>query len=147
MLPGSWFYDARSRNIPIRLDSSKEKGALLVENAANIRYSVLNGESADVPEDIVADCSLCFPCNGYRCTPKEDIFSVDETVMQCSMQICVYRSAHVINNQVPRGRPPLFHKPYLYTCGGSKPTFRCMKDRRLTILCGEQWIKFVLCLG
>ena len=56
-------------------------------NAANVgrRRSVfINGESADVPEDIVK-CSglvaaLPAVCNGY--TPKV-IFSVDDTVMHC----------------------------------------------------------------
>ena len=59
-----------------------------------IRCSVLNGESADVPEDIVVDSGLvaALPavCNGY--TPKA-IFSVDDTVMHCRR--CVFRRAHV----------------------------------------------------
>ena len=37
------------------------KRHIVVGNAANVRCSVLNGDSADVPEDIVADWSLRFP--------------------------------------------------------------------------------------
>ena len=46
---------------------------------------MLNGESVDVPEDIVADWSLRFPRSATATgthTPKA-IFSVDDTVKDC----------------------------------------------------------------
>ena len=63
----------------------------VVGNAANVCCSVLNGESADVPDGIVVDWSLRFP----RYTPKA-MFSVDDAVMHCRMWIRVFRGVHVI---------------------------------------------------
>ena len=64
-------------------------------NAANVglHRSVLNGESADVPEDIVVDWSLRYPRSALA-TGTPHTFSVDDTVMHC--RICVFRSANVI---------------------------------------------------
>ena len=79
-------------------------------DVANVKCSVLNGKSADVPEDIVEDWSLRFPrsATATRYTLKA-IFRVDDTVTHCCMWIHVFRSAHVINSQVPRGRPSLLY--------------------------------------
>ena len=61
-------------------------------NAANvgIRCSVLNGESADVPEDIVVDWSLRYP-RSATATPRKP-FSV-WTILLC---IAEFPRAHVI---------------------------------------------------
>ena len=70
---------------------------LVLANAANVSCSLLNGESADVPEDICSGLVAAFRavCNGYRYTPKA-IFSMDDTVMHCRVWIRVLRSARYI---------------------------------------------------
>ena len=45
---------------------------------------MLNGESADVPEDIVADWSVRFPRSAPATgTPEKAMLSVHDTVMHC----------------------------------------------------------------
>ena len=84
-------------------------GSWLFGNAANECCSVLNGESADVPEDIVhSGLVAAFPavCNGYRYTPKA-IFSVDDT--EC-IAVCGYvcPGVHMLyNSQVDYYDKPL----------------------------------------
>ena len=46
----------------------------LVRKAANVRCSVLNGERADVPEDIVVDSSLRFPRSATATGTPESLF-------------------------------------------------------------------------
>ena len=73
----------------------QENGQTVDGNVANVRRSVLNGKSADVPEDIAADWSSCVSRGLQRLTavhPKA-MFSVDDTVMHCRTRIRVFRSA------------------------------------------------------
>ena len=90
--------EARSRNIPISGVMIQEKAVLLSMNYGydditgwngwldrwkarhNIRCSVLNGESADVPEEAVRNWGQRLPllCIGYE---AKDIFNADETGM------------------------------------------------------------------
>ena len=58
----------------------------------NVRCSVLNGESADVPEGAVADWSVRLPaiCDGYA---AKDIF----------------RTCYAVLSQTPHERPPRFY--------------------------------------
>ena len=69
---------------------------MVLGNAANVGlcWSVLNGESADVPEDIVVDWSLRYPRSATATGTPKAIFSVDDTVMHCRR--CVFRSAYFI---------------------------------------------------
>ena len=66
---------------------------------------MVNGESADVPEDIVVDWSLRYS-RSATATP-ESHFSMDDTVMQ----VCVPEGTCYIgpNSQIPRGRPSLLY--------------------------------------
>ena len=59
-------------------------------NAANvgIRCSVLNGESADVPEDTVLDWSLRYPWSATATGTPQNQFSV-WTILLC-IAVCVY---------------------------------------------------------
>ena len=62
-------------------------------NAANVglRRSVLNGERADMPENIVVAWSLRFPRYAMATgTPSKAIFSVDATVVQLPYVGCQY---------------------------------------------------------
>ena len=82
-------------------------------NAANVglRCSVLTGESADVPEDIVVDWSLRYP-RSATATPRKS-FSVWTMLLCIAVDLCVFRRAHVCylgpNGQIPRGRPSLLY--------------------------------------
>ena len=64
-------------------------------NAANVSLScsVLNGESAEVPEDIVVDWSLRYP-RSATATPRKP-FSVWRILLIC-IAVGVFRRAHVI---------------------------------------------------
>ena len=78
-------------------------------HAANVslRCSVLNGESVDVPEDIVVVRSLRYP-RSATATPRKP-FAVWRILLIC-IAVGVFRRAHVImgpNSQIPRGRPSL----------------------------------------
>ena len=91
---------------------NQEKAALLGENAAKagLGCSVLNRESAGVPEDAVADRSLRFPafCNALRKT-----FSVWTKLLVCRYACTGVHTLY--NNQAPRGRPPLFYDHPCFT--------------------------------
>ena len=65
-------------------------------NATNVRCSVLNGESADVPEDIVVDWSLRFPRSAMATYTIRKTFLV-WTILLCIAECgCVCSGVHML---------------------------------------------------
>ena len=96
-IQGSTFYII----IPIGGNTQTNANIAYRGNAANVRCSVLNGESADLAEDIVVGWSQRFPRSA---TPRKP-FSV-WTILLC---IAVSGVHMLYNSQVPRGRPSLLY--------------------------------------
>ena len=72
---------------------------------------MLNGESADVPEDIVVDRS-CISC-GLQQLPAHPEGQYGRYCYVLCIALCGYvcSGVHTFNSQVPRGRPSLLYQP------------------------------------
>ena len=69
---------------------------------------MLNGESADVPEDIVVEWSLRYPRSAMT-TPRKP-FSVWTILLCIAVGVCLEGTCYIgSNSQIPRGRPSLLY--------------------------------------